>query len=115
MHFYSVLSVLLVPIHIYLKRSHLKQPLCSGMIRVIQLNSEIIAVVKGNPKHPLKAIHNVQSSASPLTIKTKLHSENKKGSIQSKQMPFSPTTLLPLGCHQRSSKGLNSLPRVILS
>lgn len=45
--------------------------------RVFQLNSKLIVVVKGNPKHPLKAIRNVQSSTSPLAIKTKLHSERK--------------------------------------
>lgn len=50
----SVLSYLrLVPIHTHLETSHLKHSSCSVMIKVIQLNSYIIVVVKGNPKYPL--------------------------------------------------------------
>lgn len=53
MHFCSVLSALLVPIHTHLKTSHLKHSSCSVMITVIQLDSYITVVVEVNPKYPL--------------------------------------------------------------
>lgn len=114
MHFHSVLSVLLVPIHTYLKRSHLKQSSCSVMIRDIQLDSKVIVVVKGNPKHPFKTIHNVQSSASPLAIKTKLHSEkigqySKQTNINFINNGFSFTTLSEILQGAKFPAGSNSI------
>lgn len=94
MHFCSVLSALLVPIHTHLKTSRLKHSSCSVMITVIQLDSYITVVVEVIQNTLYTTVF--WSTASPLAMKTKLHSE-KKGNIQNRQMSISSTILFPLG------------------
>lgn len=116
MHSYSVLSVLFVPIHIHFKRLHFKNhPALSWSL--LQLDSNIVSVIKGNPKHTLKTIPNVEFCKSSCNKYQTAFWGKKKGTLQIQQMSFASATLFffPLELYQKTSKELNSLPEVILS